>query len=211
MSLSTDPYVWIAAVLTLGVFSFLYRDNPFFCFIEHLLVGLSTGYMFCIYFKGVFWPELIMPLWNDGFGANAHLWVPVVLCFLWACKYVDQAKDLYRLALAFWISVDVGLQIPTLMESDIIAQLRGTLDISLSGGWDIAIGNTVLVAGTLAALTYFYFSKAHEGIVGVSAKAGTWILMVGFGATFSYTILSRVNLLIGRFLFLFRDWLGIVS
>lgn len=209
--MSTDPYIWIAAILTLGVFSFLYRDNPFFCFVEHLLVGLSTGYMFCTYWHNVFLPELVNPLMAAPFGPEAHLWVVVGICFLWSCKYVKGVKDLSRLALAFWLSIDLGLAIPTEMEAGIIAQVAGTLGVSFSGTWDQILGNAILVGGTLAALTYFFFSKAHKGAVGATARVGTWILMIGFGASFSYTILSRIYLLIGRLLFLLRDWLGIVN
>ena len=36
--------IWIAALLTLCIYSFLYRDNPFYRFAEHLFVGLSVGY-----------------------------------------------------------------------------------------------------------------------------------------------------------------------
>jgi hypothetical protein len=211
MNLSTDPYIWIAAILTLGVFSFLYKDNPFFCFIEHLLVGLSTGYMICIYWHNVFVPELITPLAMHGTGSQAHLWVVVALCFCWACKYVDRAQDLYRLALAFWVSIDLGLTIPMFMEAKVLAQVAGTVGVSFDGGWDVILGNIVLVVGTVAALTYFVFSKAHKGIVGGAAKLGILVLMVGFGATFSYTILSRVYLLIGRFQFLLGDWLGVID
>ncbi|MFO8070931.1 MAG: hypothetical protein R6V85_03555 [Polyangia bacterium] len=209
--MSGDPYVWIAAILTLGVLSFLYRDNPFFCLIEHLLVGLSTGYMLVTYWKNVFVPELVMPLWESGAGANAHLWVVVGICFMWACKYVERTRDLYRLALAFWLSIDLGLAIPTEMEAGVLAQVAGTMRVSLDGSWDRVLGELVLVLGTVAALTYFFFSRPQRGALKATGKLGTWILMIGFGATFSYTILSRVYLLIGRLLFLMRDWLGIVD
>jgi hypothetical protein len=211
MSLATDPYVWIAAALTLGVFSFLYRDNPVFCFIEHLLVGLSTGYLFCTYWHNVFIPELVEPLWESGAGQNAHLWVVVVLCFMWACKFVDRLKDLYRLALAFWLAVELGVAIPTEMKANVLAQVAGAVSVGFDGAWHEVLGSFVLVAGTVAALTYFFFSKAHRGIVGGTARVGIWVLMIGFGATFSYTILSRIYLLVGRVLFLLRDWLGLVD
>lgn len=211
MAVSHDPYVWIAAILTLSVFSFLYKDNPLFCLAEHLLVGLAAGYMFVTYWHGVFIPELVEPLWKDGMGTQAHLWVAVMLCVFWTGKYFEKTKDFYRLALAFWVAVDMGLTIPTFMEAYVLKQIAGTVNVSLDGAWHAVLGNIVLVIGTITALTYFFFSKAHEGIVGGAAKAGTWILMIGFGATFSYTILTRVYLLIGRFSFLLRDWLGIVS
>ena len=34
----------VAALLTLSIFSFLYKDNPFYRFAEALLVGVSMGY-----------------------------------------------------------------------------------------------------------------------------------------------------------------------
>ena len=209
--MSGDPYIWIAALLTLGVFSFLVEDNPVFCAIEHLLVGLSTGYMFCTYWHNVFVPELVQPLWASPLGAEAHLWVVVAICLLWSCKYIERVKDLAKIALAFWLAVDLGLAIPTEMDNNVIAQVVGTVNVSFAGGPAQLVGELVLVAGTIAALTYFFFSKPHRGLVGATAKAGTWILMIGFGASFSYTILSRVYLLIGRMLFLLRDWLGIVT
>lgn len=211
MNLSTDPYVWIAAILTLCVFSFLYKDNPLFALAEHLLVGLSAGYVFVIYWHNVFLPELVEPLIEDGFGSQAHLWVPVALCFFWAGKYMEQTKDLYRLALAFWVSVDMGLTIPAFMEAKVLSQVAGTLDVSLDGTLEAIFGNLVLVIGTVSALVYFVFTKAHRGLIGKTATVGSWVLMIGFGASFSYTILSRVYILIGRILFLLRDWLGIVS
>jgi hypothetical protein len=36
-------------------------------------------------------------------------------------------------------------------------------------------------------------------------------MMVFFGATFAYTVMSRVALLIGRLEFLLGDWLGLLS
>jgi hypothetical protein len=35
--------------------------------------------------------------------------------------------------------------------------------------------------------------------------------MIGFGASFGFTVMARISLAIGRFYFLFRDWLGIVA
>lgn len=59
-------------------------------------------------------------------------------------------------------------------------------------------------------LIYFYFSKEHKGALGVGAKIGIWFMMVSFGASFGYTIMARVSLLIGRVYFLMHDWLRVV-
>jgi len=38
---------------------------------------------------------------------------------------------------------------------------------------------------------------------------GIWFLMVSFGASFGYTVMGRVSLLIGRVQFLIYEWLQI--
>jgi hypothetical protein len=60
-------------------------------------------------------------------------------------------------------------------------------------------------------LTYFFFSREHEGWLGRVSKVGIVFLMVGFGASFGYTVMGRISLLIGRFQFLLEDWLRLGS
>ena len=44
MGVGTIIGTWLAGFLTLAILSFLYRDNPFYKFAEHLYVGISAGY-----------------------------------------------------------------------------------------------------------------------------------------------------------------------
>lgn len=66
----------------------------------------------------------------------------------------------------------------------------------------------IVVVGVLSTLIYFYFSKEHVGVLGVTAKVGIWFIMISFGAHFGYTVMGRVSLLIGRVQFLIDDWIG---
>ncbi|MEE9558849.1 MAG: hypothetical protein V3V94_05115, partial [Candidatus Brocadiales bacterium] len=59
-------------------------------------------------------------------------------------------------------------------------------------------------------LLYFLFSVEHKGPVGVASKIGIYFLMVSFGASFGYTVMGRMSLLIGRMIFLLKDWLGVL-
>ena len=65
--------------------------------------------------------------------------------------------------------------------------------------------------GTFSGLIYFFFSKAHTGVFGGTAKVGIFFLMVTFGASFGYTVMSRMSLLIGRIDYLLGDWLGMIN
>lgn len=74
--------------------------------------------------------------------------------------------------------------------------------------WGLTISRIILFIGVLAALSYFFFSKAHKGAYGKFTRVGVYFLMISFGATFGNTVMARMALLIGRIQFLLYDWLG---
>jgi len=69
----------------------------------------------------------------------------------------------------------------------------------------------IIFLGVFCGLIYFFFSKEHTGFFGGAANVGVWFLMVTFGASFGYTVMSRMSLLIGRIDFLLVDWLKLVK
>lgn len=64
--------------------------------------------------------------------------------------------------------------------------------------WFGVVSNVLLLIGLLCSLLYFYFSIAHKGAVGKVSRFGVWVLMVGFGASFGFTVQGRIALAIGR-------------
>jgi hypothetical protein len=58
--------IWLGAFLTLCIFSFLYKDNPFYKLAEHLFVGISAGYWATLEYHNVFRPNLWDPLTQEG-------------------------------------------------------------------------------------------------------------------------------------------------
>ncbi len=236
MQLSTDIWIWIAALLTLCIYSFLYKDNPFYKFAEHLLVGVSAGYLFVIYFWNNMWPNLLVPL-RDGFGilftegrfsGNLAALVPGILGLLILTRLIPKINWISRWAIGFYFGAFQGIAITGYMQAYILAQVYGTFirggnpvfSLALFGdfvgqpGWGpfvLAVSGPLMIAGVICTLTYFFFSTEHRGFAGGVAKVGIVFLMIGFGASFGYTVMARVSLLIGRLQFLLRDWLGLIS
>jgi hypothetical protein len=70
-----------------------------------------------------------------------------------------------------------------------------------------SLSNLLIVVGVFCGIVYFFFSKEHKGVTGATASVGIWVLMIGFGSTFGFTVMSRVSLLVGRFEFLLNRWL----
>jgi hypothetical protein len=64
--------------------------------------------------------------------------------------------------------------------------------------WFGVVSNVLLLLGLLSSLLYFYFSIAHKGAVGRVSRFGVWVLMIGFGASFGFTVQGRIALAIGR-------------
>ena len=52
--------------------------------------------------------------------------------------------------------------------------------------------------------------RCPNGIKGIGkavSRVGIWFLMIAFGASFGYTVMGRLSLLIGRVQFLLFEWL----
>ena len=54
---------WLYVLMTLCIFSFLYKDNPFYKAAEHLFVGISAGYVAVLSFWQQVQPNLFGRLW----------------------------------------------------------------------------------------------------------------------------------------------------
>lgn len=223
MNVSHDLGVWVAALLTLFVFSFLYRDNPLYKFAEHLFVGVSAGYYLVLNYWTVIDANLLAPL-RAAFGGSpeggpfrieqgdyrALLVVPGVLGVLLFTRLVGRLSWMSRWSLAVIIGVYAGLKTTGFAQGDLVAQVQASLTPLWFPGDPWASFNAILfTAGLVTTLLYFFYSREHRGALGVSSKVGIWFLMVSFGAGYGYTVMSRVSLLIGRFQFLFEDWLGL--
>lgn len=215
--------VWIAAILTLAIYSFLYKDNPIYRFAESLLIGVSVGFLLVVTFDTTVIPKGIDPLsanFKAMFGKGQmrafwlFLWSLIPLClglFMFA-RFVPGWAWLSRIALALYIGFGAGASIPANMQSLILKQIEGTIRPFLDmGSLGNIINNIIILIGLITTITYFFFSRAHTGNFGKVARTGTFFLMIFFGATFGYTVMARISLLIGRLTFLLRDWLGLIS
>ena len=213
--------VWVGALITLCCFSFLYRDNPFYRFAEHLFVGVSAGYYFSlISFHQVLKPNLlakIMPAqFASGAAANATpeymLLIPGFMGLLMLFRFSANYSWVSRFTVAFVMGVSTGLAIVYSAQQYLIPQVAKAIrPIVVAGDFFQSFSNLVLVVGSVACLFYFFFSTDHRGpVYGNVARVGIWYLMVSFGAAFGATVMGRISLLIGRFQFLLSDWLGIV-
>ncbi len=202
--------IWVAAFLTMGIFSFLYKDNAWYKLCEAIFVGISAGY----WFVTLFWDNIYGKFWV-GKGDDSMLYIGAFLGLLMLMRLVPKIGWISRWPLAFIVGATAGFYLINYFSSNVMRQVEDTImpllgpDYS-AGAYDI-IGNIVIAVGTFSGLVYFFFSKEHKGAFGATAKVGIFFLMITFGASFGYTVMSRMSLLIGRLDFLFGDWLGMIK
>lgn len=200
-------WVWVNAFLTLCILSFLYKDNPFFRFAESLFAGMSLGYYIGIVTVQTLQPNLIAPL-KESFTANYNylLLIPMALGIMLYFRYIARVAWVARIALAVYIGYYVGVLMMQKLHGQVLPQTRDTIMPVTTGGID-ALWNILVIVGVFSVLIYFYFSIEHKGIVGKLSRVGIWFLMISFGASFGYTIMARISLLMGRFSFLVNNWI----
>jgi hypothetical protein len=200
--------IWLGAGLTLCIFSFLYKDNPFYKFAEHLYVGISAGYWAVMEWHNVFLPNLWRPLTQQ---QRWLLVVPFAFGILLFSRFTKKFSWLSRWSMALIIGIYAGIAIIGYGSGDLILQIHANLLPLWTDNWLTSFNNILLTLGVITGLIYFFFSKEHKGALGSAAKMGVWFLMISFGASFGYTVMSRMSLLIGRIYFLLVTWLHILD
>ena len=215
MDIGTFFWMTFGVFVTLATFSFLYKDNPFYRFAEHLVVGVSAGYFVIILWHNGLVPNLFQHL-DDGdwfllWLNSSEPWyiIPAILGVLMWTRFSKDYGWVSRWPMALYIGISAGIAIPLEMANRVNKQLFAMMmpiDWSNFFGTDgfnlldvnSGLSQLIVFVGAIAGLIYFFFSKAHKGVFGGIAKFGIWILMIGFGASFGFTVMARISLFINR-------------
>ena len=141
---------------TLMIFSFLYKDNPFYKFGEHVFVGISAGYGVALVWFQVLKPNLVDRLWiplsvlkqrmfeagelspaefadyQPSFGDHVHYAHGLYLVFLllglmMLFKISQRLNWISRWPLAYVIGAFAGIQVIQATQGSLIPQLQATM------------------------------------------------------------------------------------
>jgi len=215
LSFGADGFGTITAVaLTLAIYSFLYKDNPVFKIAENLFVGVAMGYWIIITWFNILKPDvfetLIVPFFKDTGNAPQYaVIIPTLLGIFMLLRFSNRLSWLSRWSFAFVVGLGAGITIPNFIHAFILKQL--SFNPLITASVPESINNFLTLLGVVSVLIYFFFSMEHKGIIGGVSKIGVWFLMIAFGASFGFTVMARMSLLIGRIQFLLRDWLGLIQ
>lgn len=202
--------IWVAAGCTLGIYTVLYRENPVFRFLEHLFLGVATGYGVQIAIT-----TIIIPKWWTPF-VQQREWYWIFALLIGSMFYFVYSKRMSWIArwvMGLFIGMNAGVYLMQFVTT-YMPQLKSSIKpiVQISGGRFMMNFNYLLIFITLVTvMSYFFFSIEHKRpTLAGSAKIGRWLLMIAFGAIFGNTVMARVSLLIERMQFLLGNWLDVL-
>lgn len=203
--MSTDFSVWLGALLTIGAMSLVFfKENPLFDLVTNIFLGIGVGHGLVIA-VGRIVDNGWKPVVNQG---RYLLIVPLLAGFLLFARRSKKYSKLARPSAALLVAVAAALGLRGSVISLIIGQVKGTF-VPLN-----SVNNIVLVLSVIGPVVYFFFTNKYSekfaGPLKWLPTIGRWSMMVCFGASFANTTGFFARLIV-RFLFLIRDWLGLIS
>ncbi len=219
-------------VVTIGLFSVLYKENKFYRFCEHLFLGLAAGWA-----AVAIWTESLHTIWYDrmmgtldetGKASSPGHWIYAALLPIGFMSYMVFSRKhnwMSRIPLGIILGVWSGQQIqayfdtygpqvragmkPIIGTSGFLVPSSGVDPAIVAGNvyWSQAISNFLFMFTLVSVLSYFLFSFDVKNKVLLKVNMmGRYLLMIGFGAIFGTTVMMRFTLVIDRMYFIWIEF-----
>ncbi len=196
----TQWQIIVAGLVTLGLYTYLWKDNPIYRTIEHAFVGFYTAYAVAMVYHNQVKPAVLNDLIRDG---EAIVLIPLILGAMIYLRYLPQLSWVSRYPMSFWLGYGAGFVISYQIQP-LIQQIRASF-IPIN-----SVNSFLIVVGILTTLMYFFFTwTVKDPVTHYGSKIGRYFIIVALGATFGNTVIFRVGLLMGRMQFLLFDLLRI--
>ncbi len=200
---------WVAAILTLALFSVIFKENESYYWAEHLFVGSSAGYFVAQTFGNYIKPTITVDIVQNG---KWHFAIPALLGLLMYTRLSSKHQWLSRYPVSFTMGVGAGVVLTKTWKPMLLDQIAATVKPLAAGAkYSVAINAALLLIGVVTTLSFFLFTVEPKGLAGVGSKIGRYTMMLAFGAAFGTTVMARVSLFLGRMQFLLIDFLGVAK
>jgi len=182
----------IGFLLTLLIFSYLIGDNPLFRIAVYLFIGVASGYAAVIVWHSVLVPRLFDPLGDPS--RLALTIVPFILSISLLAKLLPRMSWIGNFAMAVLVGVGAATAVGGAVVGTLIPQAEA------------AMGNVVMLSGTVLTLAYFQFGakRATDGTVKRNAVfemlawLGRIFIAVTFGVLFAGVYMAALTAMIER-------------
>lgn len=197
---------WVAALVTVGVWSYFVGGRRVFRLAQYLLAGLLTGYLGLLAIREVLVPQLVVPLARDPAG-EPLLWLGALLCLgLVAGRWLPPSVPAIPVALL--VAATAAFALGGAVVGTLLPQLGATIVTPQSAPGDLLSAALAAVI-TVLVLFGFLHGTRRGRVTGAVASTGRWLMVAGLGGWIGFLLVSRLAVLLERIGFLLGDWLGI--
>lgn len=220
----------VGVIGTIGLYSILYKENRFYRLAEHVFLGLAAGWSIVAFWtttlKSGWWDKIVGSSAEGATPAVHGHWAYVLLLPIGLMAYFVFNKKhgwISRIPIGIILGLVVGQEAGNFIQAkmpQINASMKPIVP-NFNEGFTVpatpvpgalypsqAIGNILFLVTTLTVLSYFLFSfDIKSKFMRNSTTTGRWLMMIGFGAIFGNTVMTRFTLLIDRMYFIWIEWL----
>lgn len=187
---------WLTAFFLLCIFSFTYKENPWFRFAEATYLGVATAYTIG------FNLDWLLSQWRTVWSLTSTkimlFSLALLVGLLWYFRFSKKYFWLYRIPLSIAVGTYIGLSLRTMVFAQFLHQIRATFIPLVAKTPMDTFNNILIVIMVLTVLLYFYFTLEHRGPLRYTSRIARYTMMAGFGAAYGDTVMTRMALLIGQ-------------
>ena len=214
--------VFIAGVGTLAIYSFLWKENPFYRIFEHLYIGVAAGVTTVIATREFFWAQVVKPMigydspiipiaqyQEPESNLQFYYLIPCAFGLLYYFIFSKKHGWLAQLVIGLGLGASAGMAFQGIFNELMPQVFDSFRPLWIPGDLFGTFSNILFTTTLLCTALYFLFTfRATETpALKAASSTGRWLMMGCFGAFFGSTIMARMALLVDRLRFLLTDWL----
>jgi hypothetical protein len=216
--ISTDPWVWLSAFMTICSFTLLYGDNILFRIGEYTFTSVVVAHSVVTAVPSL--QSRFTPLWtfltNPGAkGADPWYIIPFILGIM--AVFVVWRK--YAWVASFPYAMFIGVATGTTLRGAVSATLLGNIKAVINEGGKLLIGNpadqlgyAVRIIFTISGLVYLFFTLFHKGPLNKPIEYirtfGKYAWLIYMGLAIGNGVQQYSGLATSAMNRLIRQWLG---
>ena len=202
---STDPLIWMNAVLLLSLITLAWKDTPISKYAEQILLATFTAHLLV-----AAWDNIKAVGITKITQGNIVYVIPILLSIMAFAKYSKTYGWLSRYPAALMVGIGIGTATRGFVGGNVIDQIKASfLPLFIANNPIGSINNIIFEIILITSLAYFIFT--YKQFSGPTAKKittiGRYAMMAAFGYAFSATIVVRINSAAKGLEFLIKTWL----
>jgi hypothetical protein len=209
---SADLGIWLAAAMTIGVYSFMWKPNILGTWAEFMLVGAGMGHLAIFTWARFYNYAASIP---KG-GVYTFYIIPIILSVLLFSKYWAGRRNRWieRYAIGVLFGVNLGYQVGGIIQLQTVTQMANTL-VPLGADMMKNLEIIIMAIIVFSIISHFASTALFGGepwttgrkILLTIGRPGRYFIMAAMGAAYCNVFSGRASMVIGRIWFLLHDWL----